>query len=61
MNISLYIQTSNDVDLFIVSILMDISHVVHILILKPLSIFYNIMFFDRFISDKLALTLQIQE
>lgn len=61
MNISLYIQTSNDVGLFIVSILMDISHVVHILILKPLSIFYNIMFFDRFISDKLALTLQIQE
>lgn len=61
MNISLYIQILNDVGLFIVSILMNISHVVHILILKPLLIFYTIMSFDRFISDKLAFTLQIQK
>lgn len=56
MNISLYIQILNDVGLFIVSILMNISHIVHTFILKPLSIFYTIMSFDRFISDKLAFT-----
>lgn len=59
MNISLYIQILNDVGLCIVYILMNISHVVHTIILKPL-IFYTIMFFDRFISDKLAFTLEIQ-
>lgn len=61
MNISLYIQILNDVGLLIVSILMNISHVVHTFILKPLSIFYTIMSSDRFISDKLAFTLQIQK
>lgn len=60
MNIFLYIQSLNDVSLFIVSLLMDISHVGHAFILKPLAIFYTRMFFDGFISHKLAFTLQIQ-
>lgn len=61
MSISLYIQILNDVGLFIVSVLMNISHVVHTLILKLLSIFCTIMSFDRFISDKLTFILQIQK
>lgn len=61
MNSSLYIQILNDVGLFIVSILMNISHVALPLIRKPLSIFYTIMSFDGFISDKLSFTSQIQK
>lgn len=61
MNIFLYIQTLNDVSLFIVSFLMDISHVGHTLILKLPSVFCTRMSFDGFISHKLAFALQIPE
>lgn len=61
MNISLYIQILNDMGLFIVSVLMNVSHVVHTLILKPLLVFCTTTSFDRFISDKLAFTLRIQK
>jgi hypothetical protein len=61
MNIFHYIQNLNAVRLFIVSLLMDISHMGHALVLKPLSTFYTIISFDGFISHKLAFILQIQE
>lgn len=61
MKNSFYNQILNDVGLFIASILVNTSHVVHTLIRKPLSIFYTIVSFGGFISDKLAFTLQIQK